>query len=199
MLVLASASPRRVELLQQLGVEFVVRPADVPEERQPGESPEDYGLRVATAKAREAQRHLPAGTPVLGADTEVLLDGEVLGKPRDDAHAAALLRSLSGRPHEVLSAVVLVRDAEVRSALSRTMVWFRPLTAAEIADYVAGGEPMGKAGAYAIQGRAAAFVRRIDGSYSGVMGLPLFETAELLGLTGLRLGTVHGAAAAHSV
>ncbi len=181
MLVLASASPRRVELLQQLGVAFVVRPAEVPEERQPGETPEAYGLRVATAKAREAQRHLPAGTPVLGADTEVLLDGRVLGKPRDAAHAGELLRSLSGRAHEVLSAVVLLRDAECWSGLSRTRVWFRPLIAREV------------------QGRAAAWIERIDGSYSGVMGLPLFETAELLGRAGLRLGTVHGAAAAHSV
>lgn len=199
MLVLASASPRRVELLQQLGVAFVVRPVDVSEERQPGETPEAYGLRVATAKAREAQRHLPAGTPVLGADTEVLLDGRVLGKPRDEAHAGELLRALSGRAHEVLSAVVLLRDAEVWSGLSRTRVWFRPLLAREVIDYVVGGEPMGKAGAYAIQGRAAAWIERIDGSYSGVMGLPLFETAELLGQAGLRLGTVHGAAAAHSV
>lgn len=199
MLVLASASPRRVELLQQLGVEFVVRPADVPEERQAGEAPEAYGLRVATEKAREARRHLPAGTLVLGADTEVLLDGRILGKPRDQAHAGELLRSLSGRSHEVLSAVVLLRDAEVWSALSRTRVVFRPLLAREIIDYVVGGEPMGKAGAYAIQGRAAAWIERIEGSYSGVMGLPLFETAELLGRAGLRLGAVHGAAAAHSV
>ncbi|MCU0756166.1 MAG: Maf family nucleotide pyrophosphatase [Xanthomonadales bacterium] len=199
MLVLASASPRRVELLRQLGVDFVVRPAEVPEERQPGEAPEAYGLRVATEKAREAQRHLPAGTPVLGADTEVLLDGRVLGKPRDEAHAGELLLALSGRSHEVLSAVVLLRDAEVWMARSRTRVWFRPLSGREILDYVLGGEPMGKAGAYAIQGRAAAFIERIDGSYSGVMGLPLFETAELLGQAGLPLGSVHGAAAAHSV
>lgn len=199
MLVLASASPRRVELLRQLGLDFEVRPAEVPEERQPGETPEDYGLRVATEKAREAQRHLPAGTLALGADTEVLLDGEVLGKPRDTAHAVAMLRALSGRSHTVPSAVVLLRDAQVWTALSRTTVWFRPLSAAEIADYVASGEPMGKAGAYAIQGRAAAFIARIDGSYSGVMGLPLFETAELLGRAGLRLGAVHGAVATHSV
>lgn len=199
MLVLASASPRRVELLRQLGVDFVVRPADVLEERQSGESPEGYGLRVATEKAREAQRHLPAGTLVLGADTEVLLDGRILGKPRDQAHAGELLHALSGRSHEVLSAVVLLDDAEIRTALSRTRVWFRPLSAVEIIDYVVGGEPMGKAGAYAIQGRAAAWIERIDGSYSGVMGLPLFETAELLKPSAARLVPVHGATGVHSV
>lgn len=199
MLILASASPRRVELLRQLGVNFEVRPADVPEQRQPAESPADYGLRVATDKARAVQAGLPAGALILGADTEVLLDGELLGKPRDAAHAAELLGRLSGRPHEVLSAVALLRDASQWQALSRTRVWFRPLTEAEIADYIASGEPMGKAGAYAIQGRAAAWIERIDGSYSGVMGLPLFETAELLSRAGCRLGAVHGAGAAHSV
>lgn len=199
MLTLASASPRRVELLRQLGVEFEVRPADVPEQRRPGESPADYGLRVATDKALAVQVGLRAGALVLGADTEVLLDGELLGKPRDAEHAAELLGRLSGRAHEVLSAVVLLRDASQWQALSRTRVWFRPLTLPEIADCIASGEPMGKAGAYAIQGRAAAWIERIDGSYSGVMGLPLFETAELLSRAGCRLGAVHGAGGGHSV
>lgn len=199
MLILASASPRRVELLRQLGVDFEVRPADVPEQRQPGETPAAYGLRVAADKARAVQGGLPTGTPILGADTEVLLDGELLGKPRDPAHAAELLERLSGRSHEVLSAVVLLRDATHWQALSRTRVWFRRVTRAEVVDYIASGEPMGKAGAYAIQGLAAAWIERIDGSYSGVMGLPLFETAELLSRAGCRLGAVHGAGGGHSV
>lgn len=199
MLMLASASPRRVELLRQLGVAFGVCPADVPELRQHGESPADYGLRVATDKARAVQRQLPPEALVLGADTEVLVDDELLGKPVDAAHAAQLLGRLSGRTHEVLSAVVLLRGTECWQALSRTRVWFRPIGVQEVRDYVATGEPMGKAGAYAIQGLAAAWIARIDGSYSGVMGLPLFETAELLSRAGCRLGAVHGAGAAHSV
>jgi septum formation protein len=123
--------------------------------------------------------------PVLGADTEVVLGAEILGKPRDVAHAAEMLRRLSGRQHEVLSGVALKRGEDVLFALSVTHVTFRPLSDAEIERYVASGEPMDKAGAYAIQGRAGAFATRLDGSYSGVMGLPLFETADLLAKAGV--------------
>ena len=190
---LASRSPRRRELLQQIGIAFeslllredLRRGADVDETPVPGESPADYVIRVARAKAeagwrRIASRRLPPH-PVLAADTAVVLDGEIIGKPADARCAQQLLRRLSGRTHQVMTAVAAARDARVETALSTSAVEFRELADGEIRRCVASGEPFDKAGAYAIQGRAAVFVRAISGSYSGIMGLPLFETAELLG------------------
>jgi septum formation protein len=177
-IVLASRSPRRAELLRQIGVPFEAVDANVPERWDGSEAPGDYVLRVASAKARAGRRMFPDRI-VLGADTEVVLDGEVLGKPHDRAHFVALLQRLSGRSHQVYSAVAVCTHT-LHTALSVTQVWFRPLGEAEIAAYWDTGEPGDKAGGYAIQGHAAAFIERIDGSYSGVMGLPLFETARLL-------------------
>jgi septum formation protein len=184
MIYLASASPRRQELLRQLGVEFEAMPSNILEVRQSGESPADYVSRVARDKAQFAaklmrERGLPV-FPVLGADTEVVLDGEILGKPQDRVHGIALLNRLSGRTHEVLSAVCVVDQDSEHTALSISRVTFSRLTEAEIAQYWATGEPADKAGAYAVQGKAAAFIERLEGSYSGVMGLPLHELAEIL-------------------
>lgn len=177
-LVLASASPRRCELLAQIGVRFEQRVADVDETRGYNEPVADYVRRVALDKAR-AVRRTGATLPVLGADTAVAIDDRVFGKPVDRADALTMLRALSGRCHRVLSAVALVGEREA-ALVSETRVWFRPLEHTELDAYWATGEPRDKAGAYAIQGRGAVFVERIDGSYSGVMGLPLFETAQLL-------------------
>lgn len=181
-LFLASRSPRRRDLLQQVGIAFEPLDLDVPERRAPGEPPEDYVSRVAREKAGVGLMQVAAvpGAVVLGADTEVVLGDDVFGKPADADDAAAMLARLAGRRHRVLSAVWLVAADREEHALSETLVELAPLSAAEIAAYVATGEAFGKAGAYAIQGRAAAFIRRIDGSYSGVMGLPLHETAALL-------------------
>jgi septum formation protein len=189
---LASRSPRRRELLRQIGAHFELlllrehpgRGEDVDETPAPGEAPADYVLRVACAKAeagwqRLMQRRIPR-FPVLTADTTVAVDSEIIGKPRDARDAAEILRRLSGRSHEVFTAVALAYDEHVESRLSASSVRFRPLSEDDIRRYVASGEPMDKAGAYGIQGRAAAFAAEISGSYSGIMGLPLFETAELL-------------------
>lgn len=197
MIYLASKSPRRRELLRQLGVPFeelhlresAGRARDVLEVAEDGEPPPHYVERIARTKAgvgwkRMEQRRLHI-RPVLGADTEVALDGEVLGKPRDATHAAAMLARLSGRTHEVLTGVALHSADDVAFAMSVSRVTLRKLSAAEIDRYVGSGEPLDKAGAYAIQGRAAAFVARLEGSYSGVMGLPLYETAELLAKAGI--------------
>lgn len=182
MLHLASQSPRRRELLARLGVDFGVVDVDVPEQRAPGEPPVDYVRRVAREKAGAGLLEVVAvpGALVLGADTEVVLDDEVFGKPRDGADAAAMLRRLSGRTHEVISAVSLVSAGLEAQVVCISQVSFAPIDEQEIAAYVASGEPMGRAGAYAIQGGAERFVRRLEGSYSGVMGLPLHETAALL-------------------
>ncbi|MEW9573093.1 nucleoside triphosphate pyrophosphatase [Rhodanobacter sp. Si-c] len=182
MLHLASQSPRRRELLAQLGVDFRVVDVDVPEVRTAQESPREYVNRVARDKARAGLAALDgvAAARVLGADTEVVLDDEVFGKPRDALDAAAMLRRLSGHTHAVVSAVWLVDARGECSACCVSRVRFAKLDEATIAAYVATGESLGKAGAYAIQGRGAALVEHLDGSYSGVMGLPLFETAKLL-------------------
>jgi septum formation protein len=187
MLHLASRSPRRSELLARLGLDFGVLELDLPEQRQPGEPAEDYVRRVAREKAGAGllQVVAVANAVVLGADTEVVLDDEagfdqVLGKPRDSEDAAAMLRRLSGRTHRVISAVSLVSAAREAQAVSISEVTFAALGDAEIDAYVASGEPLGKAGAYAIQGQAERFVTRLAGSYSGVMGLPLYETTQLL-------------------
>ena len=182
MLHLASKSPRRAELLARLGFDFGVLDLDIPEHRQPGEPAQEYVRRVAREKAGAGllQVMTVPGVIVLGADTEVILDDEVFGKPRDPEDAAGMLRRLSGRTHLAVSAVSLVSAGREAQAVSVTEVSFMPLGDDDIAAYVAGGEPMGKAGAYAIQGEAERFVRHLSGSYSGVMGLPLFETSQLL-------------------
>lgn len=182
MLYLASKSPRRAELLARLGVEFGVLDLDIPEHRQPNEPAEEYVRRVAREKAGAGLLTVMSapGAVVLGADTEVILDDEVFGKPRDADDAAAMLRRLSGRTHRAVSAVSVVSAGREAQALSVTEVAFAELGEDDIAAYVAGGQPMGKAGAYAIQGEAERFVRHLSGSFSGVMGLPLFETSQLL-------------------
>ena len=178
---LASQSPRRRELLQQIGIRFRLLDVDVDESRLKHESPQDYVLRIAEKKAVTGWKSLAENdrAPVLGADTVVVIDGEILGKPADSNQAGDMLAKLSGRTHEVLSAVC-VSDGTPSSRVSRSRVSFRSIGDAERAAYCATQEPLDKAGAYAIQGRAAVFVSSLEGSYSGVMGLPLFETAALL-------------------
>jgi septum formation protein len=176
-------------LLEQIGVEFVVLDVEVVEQRQPDEAPHEYVSRVARDKARAGLASLERveDALVLGADTEVVLDDEVFGKPQDAAAATAMLRRLSGRTHAVISAVWLVGPREA-SVVCVSQVRFASLDEPTIAAYVATGEPFGKAGAYAIQGRGAALVEHLQGSYSGVMGLPLFETASLLRSFGIQSG-----------
>ncbi len=182
MLYLASQSPRRRELLAHLGLPFGTLDIDVPEQRQPGEPPEDYVRRVAREKAGAGLLEVVAvpGARVLGADTEVVLGDEVFGKPRDAGDATAMLRRLSGRTHRVVSVVWLVSASRESQAVSISEVTFAALDDAGIAAYIATGEWQGKAGAYGIQGVAQAFVSHLSGSHSGVMGLPLHETARLL-------------------
>jgi septum formation protein len=182
LIILASASPRRRELLTQIGVPHRVMVSDLEEAPLPGEAPRDYVMRVALDKACAVHARLARNEtlPVLGADTEVVLDDEVLGKPADRAAGLAMLERLSGRSHRVLSAVALVAGNRERVRVNESTVTFRATTPAERERYWASGEPADKAGGYAVQGLGAAFIERIEGSYSGVMGLPLFETAELL-------------------
>lgn len=184
---LASASPRRRELLDQIGVGYRPLASNVDEQRRPDEVPQMYVLRLALDKARAGRALLVEEDerPVLGADTAVVLDGDIMGKPRDQAEAHAMLTRLSGRTHHVYTAVALVNREHELTRLSVSAVTFRTLEVAEIEEYWCTGEPADKAGAYAIQGRAAVFISRIEGSYSGVMGLPLFETAELLRAVGI--------------
>ena len=195
---LASRSPRRRELLAQIGVRFHLllfrtlprADPEVDEAVVPGESPREYVTRVSRAKAqagwrRMLRRNLPRA-PVLAADTAVVLDGRILGKPADREDAAGMLGALSGRRHEVLTAVAVTCEERTELAVSASEVEFRPLAANEIRDYLATGEADDKAGAYAIQGGAARFVREMRGSYSGVMGLPLYETAQLLDKIGFQ-------------
>ncbi len=183
---LASASSRRKQLLEQLGLRFEVVTAAVDEIRHPGEAPGDYVLRLARAKAEAGAARLAApAAKVLGADTAVVLGTEVLGKPRDRAEALAMLAKLSGRSHQVLSAVALWDRGALSAALSESRVSFRAITPAEAEAYWVTGEPRDKAGGYGIQGLGAVFVERLEGSYSGVMGLPLFETVELLRRAGV--------------
>jgi len=184
-LYLASRSPRRQELLRQIGVRFEVLPADVAEEPRPGQRPADYALAIATEKARAAAALAPLALPVLGADTDVVLDGAILGKPAGRDAALAMLARLSSRTHEVYSAVAVVQGARVEAALSVTRVTFGRIAPAQAAAYWATGEPADKAGAYAIQGHGACFVKSIEGSYSGVVGLPLYETCEVLARFGI--------------
>lgn len=184
---LASASPRRRALLSQIGVPFQVLAVGVDEGVLPGEPATRYVARLAEAKAGAAWGKADGahGAPVLAADTAVVLDGKILGKPVDREDANNLLLQLSGRTHEVLTAIALITANGVESRLSRSAVTFRSISAAEARAYWDTGEPCDKAGAYAIQGRAAIFVADLRGSYSGVMGLPLFETAQLLDAAGV--------------
>ncbi|HEV8259097.1 MAG TPA: Maf family protein [Casimicrobiaceae bacterium] len=193
---LASKSPRRQELLRQLGVEFdelLLREApgrrrDIVEAPRRGEAPQEYIKRIARLKAsvgwHRMQRRGLAPKPVLGADTEVVLDGGALGKPADAAAAVAMLTAMSDRTHEVITAVAIRWQTQIAQAVSTSRVTFRAIAHDEIERYVATGEPFDKAGGYAIQGKAAVFVQHLEGSYSGVMGLPLFEMAEILARIG---------------
>jgi septum formation protein len=196
MLVLASASPRRRELLIQAGFTFEVRPADIPEEPRPGEDPIAYAVRLAREKAEAVYTELTRSATadpstalrsaqddsfvVLGADTTVTLDNHILGKPENAADAARMLRMLSGRTHRVITGVAVVSAARTEVAAELTAVKFLTLSDEEIAAYIATGEPMDKAGAYAIQGRAARWIPRIEGDYFNVVGLPIALVSTLL-------------------
>lgn len=181
-IILASASPRRAELLDQIGVKYTVQVADINEDELPNETAEDLVQRLAVEKSQAISSE--ANLPVLGADTLGVIDGKLLVKPRDFNHAHEMLSSMSGKWHEILSAVAITYQGETNVTLNSNRVLFRQLTDDEIKDYWESGEPLDKAGAYAIQGLAASFIKRIEGSYSGIMGLPLFETAELLKVLG---------------
>jgi septum formation protein len=179
---LASSSPRRRELLRQIGVAFRLLEVAVDEGVRLGEDPQAYVLRLAQAKAEAgwSRREPGSGAAVLAADTAVVLDGSILGKPKDRSDAAAMLLQLSDRSHEVLTAVALRHEGGAESRVSRSVVTFRAIGAAEAQRYWETGEPRDKAGGYGVQGLGGIFVADLRGSYSGVMGLPLFETAELL-------------------
>jgi septum formation protein len=172
MLVLASASPRRQELLRNAGIAFEVQPADIQEKQMPGEAAKTCAERLAREKALAVANQRPNDC-ILGADTVVVIDGQLLGKPRDAADAMRVLRILSGRKHDVITGVCLVSNGETRIASETTLVTFSEITEKEIADYIATGEPMDKAGAYAIQGMASRWIPRIEGDYSNVVGLPV--------------------------
>lgn len=198
-LYLASASPRRRQLLDQLGIGHALlvpgpdEDAEALEAVRPGEDPQAYAERVTRAKLQAARRRLrmrglPPG-PILCADTTVALGRRILGKPADDADAAAMLRALAGRSHRVITAVVLGTARRTWAATQVSRVRFGPMSDDDIARYVASGEPAGKAGAYGIQGPIAAYIARIDGSYTGIMGLPLYETDILLRQAGIRCKT----------
>jgi septum formation protein len=184
LLCLASASPRRRELLEQIGVAHVVSGADIDETVRPGEAAADYVVRMACAKAR-AVRARGTPLPVLAADTTVVIDGLILAKPRDRAEGLAMLGRLSGRTHQVLTAVALASLTGIAFRLSASEVRLRAVTSEECAAYWETGEPRDKAGGYAIQGRGALFIEYLSGSYSGVMGLPLYETGQLLAAAGV--------------
>jgi len=180
---LASSSPRRRRILERMGLEFTAAGVDVDERQHPGESADIMVVRLAVAKAQAADAG--PGTVVLGADTAVVLEGEVFGKPADEADALRMLAALSGRRHKVMTGVAVRSGDSTASTLSVTAVKFREIGPDEALDYWHSGEPGGKAGAYAIQGAAAAFVESISGSYTGVVGLPVLETAELLRSAGI--------------
>jgi nucleoside triphosphate pyrophosphatase len=190
-LVLASGSPRRRRMLRRLGLDFDVRPVDLDESPHAGEAAPDYVARLADEKAAAAARSAAGAAPevILAADTVVTIDGELLGKPRDRGDAERMLARLAGRDHEVLTGVAVhgPEPASRRAALARTRVTFAAMTPAEIAWYAATGEPLDKAGAYAIQGFGAVFVDKIDGNYSNVVGLPLLAVYRLLRQAGLDL------------
>ena len=172
MLVLASASPRRQELLRNAGIPYEIQPAHVPEDPLPGEQARECAERLAREKAQAVAKHRPQET-VLGADTVVVIDNQILGKPTDPADAARMLRLLAGRDHQVITGVCVVRDGQIEVSSETTNVTMSEITEQEITDYVATGEPMDKAGAYAIQGIASRWIPRIVGDYSNVVGLPV--------------------------
>lgn len=178
-IILASRSPRRSELLAAAGISFEVLAADIDETPHPNEAPAAYVERLAIEKARAVFALRPESR-VLGADTTVTIDGQILGKPEDEADAMRMLRLLNGRPHEVHTGVALVSRSGVRSAVDTTRVWFATMTDEDISWYVATGEPLDRAGAYAIQGFASRFIPRIDGSYSNVVGLPVALVSSIL-------------------
>jgi septum formation protein len=183
---LASGSPRRRQLLSQIGFSFQLLKVDVDESVAPGEAARDYVVRLAEAKATAGRRAVPPGAAaVLGADTAVVINGTILGKPSGGEDGERMLRLLSGRTHEVLTAVALATGEALTSLVSASEVTFREIGEAEAREYWRSGEPRDKAGGYAIQGYGAVFVSELRGSYSGVMGLPLFETAELLRAAGV--------------
>lgn len=186
LLYLASASPRRRELLEQIGVPVQQLPVAVDEQTLPGESLECYVQRVTCDKVQAGIARAPAGAVVLAADTAVVLDGVILGKPVDRADGLRMLQTLSGREHQVMTAVAVARGTELQIRLVVSRVRFRQLTDSELATYWDTGEPQDKAGSYGIQGLAAVFVEHLQGSYSAVVGLPLMETAELLDRFGIR-------------
>jgi septum formation protein len=178
-IVLASRSPRRAELLTAAGIPFEVLVADVDESTRPNEPPQEYVERLAIDKA-SAISGLRGDALVVGADTTVVVDGLILGKPRDRAEATGMLWRLNGRSHDVLTGVAVAGPRGTRSAVDRTRVWFDPMTAEEIGQYVASGEPLDKAGAYAIQGLASRYIPRIEGSYTNVVGLPVALVVRLI-------------------
>mgnify|MGYP000110444388 CR=1 FL=1 len=184
-LILASTSPRRAALLKQIGVNFMQCAVDIDESPHPSEIAAQTALRLARGKAEAGRVLTMSDQPILAADTLVSIHSEALGKPCDRKEGLSMLRRLSGRQHEVYTAVALIHAGEMQAFLSVSHVSFRPLLEDEILAYWNSGEPLDKAGSYAIQGRAAAFITRIEGSYSGIMGLPLFETAELLRHAGI--------------
>ncbi len=192
-ITLASASPRRSQLLEQIGVRHLVRATDLDERLRPRERPEAYVARLAADKAEAAWAADPS-RPVLAADTAVVLGAELFGKPEDQTDGVRMLSTLAGRTHRVLTAVAVRSAAGIGAALSVSEVTFRALSDADCRRYWASGEPRGKAGGYAIQGLAATFITRLAGSYSGVMGLPLAETATLLAAAGVRLWNTEEAA-----
>lgn len=180
MIVLASASPRRGELLDQIGVQYQSYPVDIDESAKSGETALELVERLAIEKAQAAYHKLDTDFPVLGADTLGVIDDEILVKPRDFAHARDMLRRMSDRTHQILTAVAICHKGAIHSVLNTNNVTFRVISDAEIEAYWQSGEPCDKAGAYAIQGRGAIFIKHLEGSYSGVMGLPLFEVDQLL-------------------
>jgi septum formation protein len=185
-IILASSSPRRKELLDQIKVTYKVYPVDLDEAPLPHETPLNYVQRMAAEKSALCVAQLATETPVLAADTAVILGGVIMGKPKNETEALSMLTQLSGKTHQVYSAISL-RGREHGQAVSITDVTFRRLTKQEIVDYLHSGEPVDKAGSYAIQGMGSIFVESIKGSFSGVVGLPLFETAQLLAKQGIKL------------
>ena len=188
LIYLASRSPRRVELLQQIGILCVTLPTDIDETQSLNESPIDYVMRLARQKAEACLQTLTPEqrlSPIIAADTTVVLDGQVLGKPEDDNDARQILTRLSGRVHQVHTAVALAFNNQIEVVLSTTVVEMMDLSVAQIEAYIASGDHRDKAGSYGIQGAAGAWIKRIEGSYTGVMGLPLYETATLLRQCGL--------------
>lgn len=185
-IILASASPRRRELLRLIGIEHEIRHANADESMRAGESAHQHAERLARLKAETVAKTAGAGDVVIGADTIVLVDGRVLGKPSDEAQASEMLSALSGRTHTVITAVAVARSGKTLSSVEEVSVKFRDLTADEIAAYIRTGEPMDKAGAYGIQGFGATIVERIEGDYFAVMGLPIVRLVRLLEESGVR-------------